>query len=204
MQELEIIKNNPFASIDQAGVGQLMKIAVEKGNQTRPGIKLGICGEHGGDPTSVKFCHKHRPDLRYLQPVSACRWPVWPPRRPPSKRKPPKRRRRSNLWRRPGRAPPTRIYSAAPCRDAAMVKVAKPLRETGAALFFLPSLQFHRAAKDQTSFGKGRCVQAAAWQKRGFCRPAWRDGVFRRWREVAPALPEFFSLSLKYAISLPF
>jgi pyruvate,orthophosphate dikinase len=56
--ELEIIKTNPFASIDQAGVGQLMKIAVEKGNKGRPGIKLGICGEHGGDPNSVKFCHK--------------------------------------------------------------------------------------------------------------------------------------------------
>ena len=56
--ELEIVKKNPFASIDQTGVGQLMKIAVEKGNQTRPGIKLGICGEHGGDPDSVKFCHR--------------------------------------------------------------------------------------------------------------------------------------------------
>jgi len=56
--ELEITRTNPFASIDQAGTGQLMKIAVEKGNQTRPGIKLGICGEHGGDPSSVKFCHK--------------------------------------------------------------------------------------------------------------------------------------------------
>jgi pyruvate,orthophosphate dikinase len=56
--EKEICKTNPFASIDQAGVGQLMKIAVEKGNQGRPGIKLGICGEHGGDPNSVKFCHK--------------------------------------------------------------------------------------------------------------------------------------------------
>ena len=57
-QDNEIIKTNPFASIDQTGVGQLMKIAVEKGNKTRPGIKLGICGEHGGDPSSVKFCHK--------------------------------------------------------------------------------------------------------------------------------------------------
>jgi len=56
--ELEITRTNPFASIDQAGTGQLMKIAVEKGNKTRPGIKLGICGEHGGDPSSVKFCHK--------------------------------------------------------------------------------------------------------------------------------------------------
>jgi pyruvate,orthophosphate dikinase len=57
-QEAEIIKKNPFASIDQTGVGQLMKIAVEKGSATRPGIKLGICGEHGGDPDSVKFCHR--------------------------------------------------------------------------------------------------------------------------------------------------
>jgi pyruvate,orthophosphate dikinase len=57
-QELEIVKSNPFATIDQAGVGALMEIAVERGRKTRPGIKLGICGEHGGDPASVKFCHK--------------------------------------------------------------------------------------------------------------------------------------------------
>jgi pyruvate,orthophosphate dikinase len=57
-QELEIVKKNPFATIDQTGVGQLMEIAITKGQQTRPGIKLGICGEHGGDPDSVKFCHK--------------------------------------------------------------------------------------------------------------------------------------------------
>jgi pyruvate,orthophosphate dikinase len=57
-QEAEIIKRNPFATIDQSGVGSLMKIAIEKGRQTRPDIKLGICGEHGGDPDSVKFCHK--------------------------------------------------------------------------------------------------------------------------------------------------
>ena len=56
--ENEIMKKNPFASIDQTGVGQLVQIAAEKGNKTRPGIKLGICGEHGGDPDSVKFCHR--------------------------------------------------------------------------------------------------------------------------------------------------
>src|SRR4029079_15557295 len=56
--ELEIVKKNPFATIDQAGVGRLMQIAIEKGRQTRPDIKLGICGEHGGDPDSVKFCHR--------------------------------------------------------------------------------------------------------------------------------------------------
>jgi pyruvate,orthophosphate dikinase len=56
--EAEIVKKNPFASIDQTGVGQLMQIAIEKGRKSRPDIKLGICGEHGGDPDSVKFCHK--------------------------------------------------------------------------------------------------------------------------------------------------
>jgi pyruvate, orthophosphate dikinase len=56
--ELEIVKKNPFATIDQTGVGQLMEMAVEKGTRTRKDIKLGICGEHGGDPDSVKFCHR--------------------------------------------------------------------------------------------------------------------------------------------------
>ncbi|MBK1878612.1 pyruvate, phosphate dikinase [Pelagicoccus mobilis] len=56
-QEEEILSANPFASIDQTGVGQLVETAIEKGRKTRPDIKLGICGEHGGDPASVKFCH---------------------------------------------------------------------------------------------------------------------------------------------------
>ncbi len=56
--ELEIVPKNPFATIDQSGVGQLMKLAVEKGRGSRPDLKLGICGEHGGDPDSVKFCHR--------------------------------------------------------------------------------------------------------------------------------------------------
>ena len=56
--ELEIIKKNPFASIDQTGVGQLMRMAAEKGRSVRKDLKLGICGEHGGDPDSVKFCHR--------------------------------------------------------------------------------------------------------------------------------------------------
>jgi pyruvate,orthophosphate dikinase len=56
--ELEIVKKNPFATIDQEGTGQLMRIAAEKGRSTRPNLKLGICGEHGGDPESVKFCHR--------------------------------------------------------------------------------------------------------------------------------------------------
>ena len=56
--ENEIFKKNPFATLDTTGVGQLMEIAVAKGRSVRPDIKLGICGEHGGDPDSVKFCHK--------------------------------------------------------------------------------------------------------------------------------------------------
>ena len=57
-QENEILPTNPFASIDQSGVGQLVEIAAERGRSTRPKIKLGICGEHGGDPDSVAFCDK--------------------------------------------------------------------------------------------------------------------------------------------------
>jgi pyruvate,orthophosphate dikinase len=53
----EILPTDPFEAIDQSGVGQLMKIAAEKGRSTRPAIKLGICGEHGGEPSSVEFCH---------------------------------------------------------------------------------------------------------------------------------------------------
>jgi pyruvate,orthophosphate dikinase len=57
-QEMEIVKKNPFASIDTTGVGKLMKIAVDLGRKERKKIKLGICGEHGGDPDSVTFCHE--------------------------------------------------------------------------------------------------------------------------------------------------
>ena len=53
----KIYESDPFARLDQCGVGQLIEIAVEKGRKTRPDIKLGICGEHGGDPSSVEFCH---------------------------------------------------------------------------------------------------------------------------------------------------
>ena len=57
-QEQDIIAHNPFAVVDQSGVGQLMEIAATKGRGTRRNIKLGICGEHGGEPSSVKFCHR--------------------------------------------------------------------------------------------------------------------------------------------------
>lgn len=55
--ELDIVGTNPFTSIDQKGVGKLMAMTCELGRKTRPDIKLGICGEHGGEPASVKFCH---------------------------------------------------------------------------------------------------------------------------------------------------
>ncbi|HKG56855.1 MAG TPA: pyruvate, phosphate dikinase [Candidatus Limnocylindrales bacterium] len=56
--ERRILPANPFQTLDTTGVGQLMRTAVEKGRQTRPDIKLGICGEHGGDPASIAFCHE--------------------------------------------------------------------------------------------------------------------------------------------------
>jgi pyruvate,orthophosphate dikinase len=56
--EFEIYPRDPFESIDRAGVGQLMRIACERGRKTNPKVKLGICGEHGGDPASVGFCHE--------------------------------------------------------------------------------------------------------------------------------------------------
>ena len=53
----EILENNPFEILDQDGVGKLMKIAIELGRKTRPDLKLGLCGEHGGEPSTVKFCN---------------------------------------------------------------------------------------------------------------------------------------------------
>jgi pyruvate,orthophosphate dikinase len=53
-----ILKANPFETLDQSGVGDLMRIAVDRGRSARPEIKLGICGEHGGEPKSVAFCHE--------------------------------------------------------------------------------------------------------------------------------------------------
>jgi len=63
-QEEEIVPANPFASLDQTGVGQLVELGVERGRSTKENLKVGICGEHGGDPSSVKFCH--RAGLNYV------------------------------------------------------------------------------------------------------------------------------------------
>ena len=69
----KIYESDPFAKLDQDGVGKLVKMAAEKGRATRPNIKLGICGEHGGEPSSVEFCHKV--GLNYVS-CSAFRVPI--------------------------------------------------------------------------------------------------------------------------------
>ena len=56
--DAKIFENDPFAKLDQTGVGKLMEMAIKLGKATRPELHCGICGEHGGDPTSVEFCHK--------------------------------------------------------------------------------------------------------------------------------------------------
>jgi pyruvate,orthophosphate dikinase len=56
--DMKILPNDPFQVLDQNGVGQLVRMATEKGRSVRPDLKCGICGEHGGEPSSVKFCHR--------------------------------------------------------------------------------------------------------------------------------------------------
>ncbi len=57
-EDLKIFKADPFASIDQEGVGKLIEMAIELGRKTRPDLEIGICGEHGGEPSSVEFCYR--------------------------------------------------------------------------------------------------------------------------------------------------
>ncbi|MDD3221710.1 MAG: pyruvate, phosphate dikinase [Clostridia bacterium] len=64
----KIYESDPFARLDQSGVGQLITMSVQKGRKTRPGIKLGICGEHGGDPSSIEFCHNNGLDYVSCSP----------------------------------------------------------------------------------------------------------------------------------------
>jgi pyruvate,orthophosphate dikinase len=63
-QDAEVLNNNPFAGLDQEGVGQLVEMGVKGGRKTKKKLKIGICGEHGGDPDSVKFFH--RTGLNYV------------------------------------------------------------------------------------------------------------------------------------------
>ncbi|CDD02100.1 pyruvate phosphate dikinase [Ruminococcus sp. CAG:382] len=69
----KIFESDPFARLDTEGVGRLVELAVKLGRKTRPDIKLGICGEHGGDPSSIDFCH--RVGLNYVS-CSPFRVPV--------------------------------------------------------------------------------------------------------------------------------
>ena len=64
--ERDVLDYDPFQRLDEQGVGRLMKTGVELGRKTRPNLKIGICGEHGGEPNSVKFCHRIGPRLREL------------------------------------------------------------------------------------------------------------------------------------------
>ena len=66
--QMEIYSKDPFEALDRAGVGELMKIAITKGRSTRPNLKIGICGEHGGEPSSVEFCHSIQQDYVSCSP----------------------------------------------------------------------------------------------------------------------------------------
>ncbi len=65
-----VYKKDPFAELDPAGVGELMRIAIERGRKANRKLKIGICGEHGGDPASVKLCHRLGLELRVVLAVS--------------------------------------------------------------------------------------------------------------------------------------
>ncbi|MES1203179.1 MAG: putative PEP-binding protein, partial [Pseudomonadota bacterium] len=66
-----LLEKDPFVSLDQSGVGELIRIAVERGRKTRPDLKLGICGEHGGDPASIRFCEEAGLDYVSCSPYRA-------------------------------------------------------------------------------------------------------------------------------------
>ncbi|MDC4223452.1 MAG: hypothetical protein MPW15_04275 [Candidatus Manganitrophus sp.] len=71
-----MIETDPFVTLDREGVGELVKIAAERGRTARPGIKLGICGEHGGDPASIRFCATERDWIMSPARPTGCRSPV--------------------------------------------------------------------------------------------------------------------------------
>jgi pyruvate, orthophosphate dikinase len=72
--EKKLLPNDPFAVLDQEGVGEMIEIGIRRGRETRPNLKVGICGEHGGEPSSVEFCHRVGMDYvscsSYMVPVA--------------------------------------------------------------------------------------------------------------------------------------
>jgi pyruvate,orthophosphate dikinase len=66
--EKQLLKVDPFVSLDQVGVGKLIEMAVSKGRSVKPNLKVGICGEHGGDPSSIEFCHRSKLDYVSCSP----------------------------------------------------------------------------------------------------------------------------------------
>ena len=92
-----ILHQDPFVSIDREGVGELVRMAAERGRTTRPSLKLGICGEHGGDPASIRFCEEINLDYVSCSPfrvpiarLAAAQAALWrgAERRPPELREP--------------------------------------------------------------------------------------------------------------------
>ena len=66
--QLGILEKDPFQVLDQSGIGQLVQIGIQKGRQTRADLKIGICGEHGGEPSSIEFCHRNNMDYVSCSP----------------------------------------------------------------------------------------------------------------------------------------
>jgi hypothetical protein len=98
-QEHGLIEKDPFVTIDAAGVGLLVKTGVEKGRSVKKNLKIGVCGEHGGDPSSIRFFHATGPTTCPARPTG-CRSPGWRRPRPSWSRKP-----ATSLLRDPARSP---------------------------------------------------------------------------------------------------
>ncbi len=97
--DAKIYEKDPFATLDTTGVGRLMKIAIDEGRAERPSLKVGICGEHGGDPNSVRFCHDAGLDYVSCSPyrvpiarLAAAQAAISNPRKKAAKKKAAKRR----------------------------------------------------------------------------------------------------------------
>ncbi len=102
----KILAEDPFQVLDQEGIGQLVEIGIQKGRSTRPDLKVGICGEHGGEPESVKFCHRvgmnyvscspfRVPIARFAAAQAAIEWPRKPAKKAAAKKTAAKKKARA-------------------------------------------------------------------------------------------------------------